>query len=261
MTGLRERPLAGRCIAITRPRDQADSLIQVLESLGAEVLSVPVIEIAPLQDVSALQDLARRLPLSGLAFFVSPNAVHKTLEVIPAAGWPEGLKVSAVGPGTAAALRQHGFADVIMPPQHYDSEGVLALAEFQQAAVAGQQVIVFRGDGGRPLLVDTLRARGAVVEIVSCYQRRRSAPDLGPLLTAFRAGRLDGIAFSSSEGVRFFADLVGTEGEAMLAALPVFAPHQRIADELRQAGAPDVILTAAGDAGIAAGIWRRLGSV
>lgn len=258
MTSTRE-PLAGRCIVVTRPREQAGVLTAALQELGAEVISFPVIEIAPLDDVSVLEDQAANLPACELAFFVSPNAVRYACEAIVRARWPAGLKVAAVGPATAAALREHGFAEVIVPSERYDSEGVIALDEFRETAVRGRRVIIFRGDGGRELLADTLRERGAQVELVSCYRRRRAAPDAAALVAAFRAGRLDALVFSSSEGVRFFIEIVGRDGTVMLARLPVFVPHPRIGDELGRAGAADIVLTAGGDTGIVAGIAERLG--
>lgn len=244
-------PLAGRRIVITRPRDQAEGLIAALQALGAEVHSFPVIDIAPLEDQSALQDLAARLPAAGLAFFVSANAVSHALTAIPRAIWPAGLRVATVGPGTAVALRQAGFDDVIVPVQRYDSEAVLDLPEFQAQAVTGLPVLVFRGDGGRELLADTLRERGARVELVTCYRRRRASLDAAPLHADFQAGKLDALVFSSSEGVRYFIDIVGTAGRDMLARLPVFVPHPRIGEEAARLGASRVVLTAAGDVGIA----------
>ncbi len=64
-----------------------------------------------------------------------------------------------------------GFAEVIAPQDGFDSEAVIALPEFAADAVRGRKVLIFRGDGGRELLADTLRERGASVEYVTCYRR------------------------------------------------------------------------------------------
>ena len=69
------------------------------------------------------------------------------------------------------ALARHGIHDVISPPLRFDSEALLELPQLTD--VNGRRVIIFRGDGGRELLGETLAARGASVEYVSCYRRGR----------------------------------------------------------------------------------------
>ena len=89
--------------------------------------------------------------------------------------WPARLRAFAPGPGTAAALAAAGIHDVTIPATTFDSEGLLALPALSQ--VAGKRIAIFRGEGGRDLLGDTLRARGALVDYVDCY--RRAAPRSG----------------------------------------------------------------------------------
>jgi uroporphyrinogen-III synthase len=85
-------------------------------------------------------------------------------------------QVFAVGPGTARALQAHGL-DSIITPDGQDSEALLALP--QLADVAGKRVVIVRGVGGRALLADTLRARGAQVDFMECYRRMRPRADAG----------------------------------------------------------------------------------
>jgi uroporphyrinogen-III synthase len=77
---------------------------------------------------------------------------------------------------------------------------------------------------------------------------------VAPLLAAWRAGRLDALAVSSSEGLRYLYDGLDDEGRRFLAATPVFVPHARIAENARALGLGRVIETAAADAGIVAGL-------
>jgi uroporphyrinogen-III synthase len=129
------------------------------------------------------------------------------------------------------------------------------------AAVGGKRVVVFRGDGGRELLGDTLRARGATVDYVECYRRARPATDAGPLVRALERGEIDAVVVSSSEGLRNLFDMVGEAGRQPLQRTPLFAPHARIAAGARALGCEQVIGTAPGDAGLAAALaafWARM---
>lgn len=255
-----DQPLAGRTIAITRPAAQAGSLAGAIEAAGGQALIFPVIEIAPVDDPAELAAACAGLDRFHLAFFVSPNAVEQALAyILPRRPWPAGLAVATVGKGSEAALARAGFAAVIAPSAGFDSEAVLALPEFQAAAVTGREVVIFRGDGGRDLLGDTLAARGARVRYVTCYRRRAPDADPAPLLAAARAGELDGLVLTSSEGVVNLAAMVGPDGLAALAAVPAFVPHPRIAEAARRAGFTRVVLTGPGDAGVVATLEAELG--
>jgi uroporphyrinogen-III synthase len=248
-------PLAGRTIVVTRPRAQCQALAAAIAAAGGEPLIFPLLDISPADDPAPLEGALARLPDYALAVFISPNAVDYSLPAILAKGpWPVGLLPAAVGQGTVKALAAHGVTGCVAPTERFDSEALLELPEMQAERVAGRRVAIFRGDGGRELLADTLRARGAAVDCIACY--RRSAPAAGaePLLAAWRAGRLDAITVSSSEGLRYLADMLDDEGRRQLAGTPVFVPHQRIADNARDLGLGRVMLTAPADAGIIAGL-------
>lgn len=246
------QPLAGRSIVVTRPAGQADGLCAALRALGAEPLCFPLLTISPVADKAPLEAVARRLADFSLAFFVSPNAVRFALDaMLPVAPWPDHLQVATVGKGSEAALAERGFTRVIAPSIGFDSEAVLALPAFQAEAVAGRQVLVLRGDGGRDLLGDTLTARGARVEYLTCYHRGGPADDPSPLVERARAGRLDALTLTSSEGV---AHLLALPEVNVLRAVPVFVPHLRIADAAGRGGFARVVLTGPGDAGLIDGL-------
>ena len=246
------QPLAGRSIVVTRPAGQADSLCAALARLGAEPLCFPLLTISPVVDLAPLQTVARRLAEFSLAFFVSPNAVCYALDAMLAvAPWPDGVQVATVGKGSEAALAARGFRDVIAPSSGFDSESVLALPAFRADAVAGRRVLILRGDGGRDLLGDTLAARGAIVEYLTCYRRGGPAGDPAPLVARARAGSVDALTLTSSEGVAY---LLALPGIAALAATPVFAPHPRIAAAAREGGFSRVIATEPGDEGLLDGL-------
>lgn len=268
--------LAGLNIVVTRPRDQATSLAQRIEQHGGHAILFPLLEINPVADPSPLRALVARLAEFNLAIFISPNAVRYGMQAILTAGTlPAALKIATVGQGSAQALRDFGVGEMIAPQQQFDSEGLLALPELQQ--VAGWRVVIFRGDGGRELLGDTLKARGARVEYAACYQR--SKPQQG--IAALLAANPDAITVTSSEALAYLLEMLGrlsemsgtnlagdlpgdlkaSTGKEHFITLPLFVPHARIAQAAHKLGWRNVLTTAAGDDGLMSGLieWANSG--
>ncbi|MBI5006447.1 MAG: uroporphyrinogen-III synthase [Nitrosomonadales bacterium] len=241
-----EQALAGLNIVVTRPREQAAGLIQRIQHLGGNALPFPLLEIEAAPDAQALQQQLSRLGQADIVIFISPNAVSHGMAAIAAAGGlPPALQIATVGHGSARALQELGVAKVIVPAERFDSEGLLAVPELQQ--VAGKRVMILRGDGGRELLGDTLKARGAVVEYVTCYVRRKHALDAA----ALRAARPDAITVTSSEALTHLWELLqGTEP----AGAALFVPHPRIAELARRQGWRHIVVSGSGDDGLIASL-------
>ena len=247
-------PLAGLKIVVTRPRDQAGPLARRIEQAGGTSLVFPLLDISAVQDATVLREQIARLAQFNLAIFISPNAVHYGISAIRAAGeLPPYIKIATVGQGSAKALRESGIAQVIAPTERFDSEGLLALPELQQ--VAGWRVMIFRGDGGRELLADTLKARGATVEYATCYQRSKPQQDAGVLLTAAP----DAITVTSSEALRYLWQMLDIHAQTSLRDIPLFVPHTRIAELALQQGWQQVQVAAPGDDGLLSALieWTR----
>ncbi len=245
-------PLAGRCIIVTRPPRQAEGLAAAIEARGgsAECIPVMVVEAAPMDAV--LAGVIERLDDFSLAFFVSANAVTYGLAAVQQRrSWPHTLKVATVGPGSERALHKAGFDRVIAPDSGFDSESVLALPEFAAEAVKGKGVVIFRGNGGRDLLGDTLMKRGASVAYAACYQRQ--VPQVGAERLLALADSADAIVLTSSEGVGNVAAMLG-EAVSRLHVVPVICSHPRIAARARAAGFQTVVETTPGDDGLIEGM-------
>ena len=248
-------PLSGRSIVVTRPLAQAGALADMIAQAGGEAVVFPLLEIGPAPDPAPLVDAVAGISAYSLAVFISPNAVDYSLPQILARGpWPAELTPAAVGQGTVRALLAHGVAGTVAPTERFDSEALLALPELQAACVAGKRVAIFRGNGGRELLADTLSERGALVDCVPCYSRSAPAGGAEPLLARWREGRLDALTVSSSEGLRHLVDMLDAAGRERLAKTPVFVPHERIAENAATLGLQKLILTGPADAGIIAGL-------
>ena len=193
------RQLYGVTVAVTRARVQASALAARLRALGAEVVEAPAIRIVPIPGD------APEVERYDLVCLTSPNGVRFLFERMAAAGRDAralaGATVAAIGPGTAAALREHGvIADVV--PERFVAEGLVeALAD-----VPVQRALVARAAEARDVLPDALRERGASVDVVALYET--VAEPLGE--DALEAlGRVDYVTFTSSSTVTFFFDVAG----------------------------------------------------
>jgi len=200
-------PLQGVGVLVTRPRAQAAELIGAIQDKGGAVVCLPVIEIVPRNETTVATN-ASALPKPDIAIFVSRNAVAYGLS------HGAGAANAVTGPATAAALRAAGQTVDIDPSDGYTSESLLA--EPALLDVAGKQVRIIRGgDGsegsGREVLADTLRARGATVNYLSVYERRRPIITAAALLeieTAWRDGKINAITVMSVETLKNLVTLL-----------------------------------------------------
>jgi uroporphyrinogen-III synthase len=245
--------LAGRRVVLTRPAGQAGQLAALIRAAGGEPVLFPTLEILEAADLRPLAAVIDRLDAFDLAVFISANAVDRGLALVLARRtWPAGLRAAAVGRTSERALRRHGFDAVIVPERIFDSEALLDLPELK--AVAGKRVVIFRGEGGRELLAQTLAARGAAVEYAECYRRGRPKADAAPLIELWQRHQLDAFSVTSGEALANLGEMLGASGRQCLQRTPLFVPHERIAAAARPLGVGTVIVTGQGDEGMVAGI-------
>jgi uroporphyrinogen-III synthase len=242
-------PLADLNIVITRPRDQAAGLMQRIEQQGGTPLLFPLLEIAPVADQKSLREQLSRIGQFDLIIFISPNAVKFGMEAIDE--MPGKLRVAAVGQSSAQALRDAGVREIIAPTERFDSEALLELLH----NISGWRVAILRGDGGRELLGDTLKSRGAKVEYITCYRRAKAQLDVAALLAA----QPDALTVTSSEALEHLWQMLGEQGRAWLAGTPLFVPHARIVQLAQQQGWQKVTVCASGDDGMLAALiaWAQ----
>jgi uroporphyrinogen-III synthase len=253
---------ATAAVVITRPRQQAEPLARAVAALGRTPVVLPLLDIAPLPDQAPLKAVLDGLAGYALVAFVSPNAVDAAMAHV--ARWPDGVAIAVVGEGSRAALARHGIDDgnatihCPLDPARADSEHLLQALDL--ARLRGRRVLVVRGESGRELLPDALRAAGAAVETVAAY--RRAVPMLTPALAAalhaLLAGRHDWIV-TSSEALRGLASLAAqldtganvnaatATSVAKLQRQHLIVPHARIAETARALGFAEITLTGSGD--------------
>jgi uroporphyrinogen-III synthase len=249
-------PLAGRSILVTRPAHQAAALAQGIGDAGGDAVLFPALEIRAVVD-DTLTALIDRLHEFHAAIFISPNAAQfGAHSIVERRTFPAPLQYFALGPGTARELDLQGLHHATAPDGQ-DTEALLKLPELQN--VAGKRIVIFRGVGGRELLAESLRLRGAMVEYAECYRRVLPHADAGPLRARWARGEIHAVTITSAETLHNLAVLLGEAGTALLRATPVFAPHEKIAEAARRFGIHRVIATPGGDAGLLQGLvnWFR----
>jgi len=230
------KPLSGKTILITRPAGRETHLRQLIEQAGGTALHYPVIHIQPppALDITQLVNLRDKLHSFTVAIFISPTAVEQSRIYFPAL--PEHFTIVAIGSKTAAALRQQNIQVDIEASKH-DTESLLKDPFFQMPRMQGQRILIFRGNGGRALLGDTLIRRGAQVRYVETYQRELPPH---PPLSEQQISEISAITISSNEGLDNLVTLM--EDPSLLIDTPLIIPSSRAQTLARQHGFKKIIL-------------------
>lgn len=252
--------LAGWNVLVTRPAGQAESLCTLIERAGGHPVRFPLIAIEPSGTADSTLRLLQRLEDWDWLIFVSANAVHYGCGL---GDWwkrlPDRLRIAAIGRGTRAALRELGLRVDLSPKAQFNSESLLDGPEFH--AVEGQRFLLVRGCGGRELIAETLRRRGATVEYAEVY--RRVTPRIVPddLIPAWRRGEIHALVLSSGEALENLVKLLGTNHLDLLADTPVAVISERLATRAKDIGCRRIdIAPEASDAGLCSAILHLANS-
>jgi len=231
-SGTTSFPLQGKRILVTRARQQAGALSDRLRELGAIPVELPIIQITPPEDWAPLDDALRRLcsrkppmnrgtsearkskPYYAWLVFTSANGVNTCFDRLDTLTYKEqdigNVRVAAIGPATAQALRRYGVKPDLVPGE-YIAEGVAAAlieeAHRHGESLAGKHILIVRAAEARKVLVEELQRAGAMVEEVAAYRTRGAAIDNEQGLEVLRllqGGQLDILTFTSSSTVRHF---------------------------------------------------------
>jgi len=229
--------LAGLSVLVTRPEQQSEGLCDLIQAAHGRPIRFPAIEILGPADKHAARAALKGASRADVLIFVSANAVQYAFPLLPGQ-LPLDMDIAAVGSATARALAGSGL-DPTLVPQRMDSEGLLALPALQD--VGGKSVYILRGNGGRELLSQTLRERGAEVCQVEVYrrelpQRRAAAANL-----VRGWGQLVQVVIATSNAiVDNLYSLLGDEGAEHLRTTPMVVVSQRMAEYVIERGCENV---------------------
>jgi len=232
--------LAGVSVLVTRPPRQAEALCSLITQAGGRAIRFPVLDIVPAEDLAKAADLLHNHAVYRWVFFISANAVEYALRVLgDRMGIAEPTRVAAIGKATAGALVEAGAHDVLTGPPPYNSEALLALPEMH--AMRGNRCLIVRGRGGRSLLAETLRARGAVVDYAEVYRRIRPQSDMASLLKCWRRDDVDVATVFSGEALHNLVAMIGASGKDLLTATPLIVVSRRLREQALEMGFEHVI--------------------
>jgi uroporphyrinogen III methyltransferase/synthase len=216
-----ERPLFGKRVLVTRPREQAAELVERLEAEGADTVEAPMIRMEPPDDYGPLDEACARAGTFDWIIFSSAVAVDAFIDRLlkspldlRALG---GVKLCAVGPATADRLARHGLK-VDLTPAEYRAEAVIH-AISQTTSVRGLKILLPHADIGREVIADELRKQGADVTEVVAYRTVATDPEHEGEPDVYRMlleRSLDVVTFTSPSAVRSFVGMLGREPAADL---------------------------------------------
>lgn len=206
------RPLFGKRVVVTRTRRQAGALSRRLRDLGADAFELPTIRIEP----SVGEDRARFLQLVGDAHtydwlvFTSPNGVDAFFDAffaryddVRSIG---GVRIAAIGPGTAARIRENRLA-VDLLPDEFVAESLVECLVREAGTIENQMILWVRAEGAREVIGRELSGRGAIVDEAVAYRTVAETEDVSGGQQRLRTEGADVITFTSSSTVECFLEL------------------------------------------------------
>ena len=201
-------PLHGKTVVVTRPRERAGTLAARLRELGANVIEAPCIETVERENVQPLADALRQK--HDWAVFTSPAGVHAAVHALAKLGRDlralYGMKLAAIGRGTADALAGYGLTADLIPAQ-YDGEH---LADALTAAMPqGGAALLLRAAAGGQILPEKLKAAGVYVTDVPLYDTEYRCAKADELRAMLEQGAADIVTFTSMSTVEGFGQAVG----------------------------------------------------
>jgi uroporphyrinogen-III synthase len=261
--------MSTKTIVVTRPSGQARQLIELLtnsiEKSGVakrslpEIISLPLLTIVPKTDDHLADHIATALKDADLAIFVSPNAIECVMRLLER-DWQAFSKkiipIGVMGGSSRFALENHGIGQeksptpILIPENNkqWDSEGLWQELQALKWDWTVKKIVIFKGEGGREWLADTLVKAGAKVEAISTYTRVPLDLD-SPAWDAIHE-----IDFSkslwlltSSEAVRYLGQVGKDQFPQSLQRASALCPHHNIADTAEMIGFGEVFTTEPGD--------------
>jgi len=212
-----KKPLFGKRILVTRAREQASTLTRLLEAQGAEVMSLPVIQVLPSSDYGKLDQAIGEIHDYDWIIFTSVHGVRYFWDRLRAGRKDsrelKGIRLAAIGPATASELRARGLEPDFVPSE-FVAEGVLE--GMKKEDLRGKRILLPRAAKARDLLPNALTERGAKVTVVEAYRTERPEADFAGISEKLHQGEVDVAAFTSSSTVHHFLAGIGQQGRDAL---------------------------------------------
>ncbi len=203
------RPLSGKRIVVTRTRKQAGALSSQLRALGADILEIPTIRIAPPTELREFAELVQDAHQYDWIIFTSPNGVEAFFDIFyklyDDAREIGAAKIAAIGPATAQRVKDFHL-HVDLQPEEFVAEAVVR--EFQkQGGVENLRILLARAEKARDVLPKELSRLGGIVDEAFAYRTEPETGDVTGSRRRFLEEGADLITFTSSSTVENFLAL------------------------------------------------------
>lgn len=222
-------------ILVTRPRNQTEQLVRMLELMGYETECLPLLDILPvtLED-SEIDRLVSDINSADKLISVSANAANASLPLLEKKTARDMPELFSIGPSTAAVYENVGYK-VSIPESNYNSESLLELKEFSD--IKNQKILIFCGQGGRDYLEQTLSERGAEVKRAELYARVPAALEKLKLESVQQPDVLTAMSGDTVTALSLALNAVGKEAWQ---DLPLIVPGVRVEGIARERGFTDI---------------------
>jgi uroporphyrinogen-III synthase len=203
-----KKTLSGRRIVITRPAGSSAEWRARLESLGAQVIELPLIKVTKDVNLEILAEVFSELSSYEWIIFTSVNGVkyffeefHRIHDDIRSIGL---VRIAAVGEATAAAVREQHLRVDLQPKKASGEE--LAFELINRESMDSAKVLVITGNRNRDVLVEKLHEARTIVDTLPVYRTEETDLAADPVAGDFRAKGADAILFASPSAVQSFFD-------------------------------------------------------
>ncbi len=239
-------PLFGKRVLVTRPEGQSDKMARALRDAGAEPVEAPTVRIVPPHDLALFERHVALTPSYDWVVFTSANGVRAFFDAARRLGRDARIfgraKIASIGPATSATLAEHGVRPDVVPGE-YRGEAVADAILAAQPSIAGKRVLIPRAEVAREALPETLRARGAHVDVIPAYRSEPALPeDFARIRERLRERTLDVATFTSSSTVSRLVEGLGSEATALLSSVCLAAIGPITAQTLCDLGLPPQVI-------------------
>lgn len=223
-------------VLVTRPDERGEQLVEMLAQKQIFAIHQPLLKMENGEELPLLPTILSHLKAGDYVFAVSKNAIDFSANALSHTGfiWRDDLLYFAVGQRSA-----NYFCSIIERPVRYptiseNSEGLLALPEMN--AVEGKKIVILRADSGREIFSETITARGAEVQAVTCYNRIKISDELNAKLELAKRAGIDTIVVTSCEILQTLVEEINSEDCPWLFSCRLIVVGKRVATIAQELG-------------------------
>lgn len=215
-------------MAITRPREKSEDTLSLVREKGWKALIVPTVEIKPRENA------LKGIDIRDFDWLVLTSSFGAEIVLEHYKDEVKKVKIACIGSRTAKALEKRGLRVAFTPGKF---EAVALAEELLRRGAEGKKILVARASAGRKALVETLRKKAEVTEVL-LYDTImvRDTRGIQDFVRSLDAGELDAVIFTSSQAAKNLLSAIGEERIRRLNSLVVCAIGPITAETLRRSG-------------------------